>query len=120
MTVKPRLTITTASESREKHLDALARFLGPTESLIVTVDTYCDDGHMVLQIPLDPKAEVIARETPRLMPGGVTELMSYVRCPTTTTALEVSIENSEICNRREVTPAVERHGTTPARVLECR
>lgn len=119
MTVKPRLTITTASESREKHLDALSKFLGPTEALIVTVDSYGDDGHMVLHIPLDPKAEVVAREPPRLLPGGVTELISYVRCPATTGTLEVTIENSEVCHRREITPSTERHGKAPARGLEC-
>lgn len=119
MTTKPRLTIITASDSREKHLDALSRFLGPEETLIVTVDTYCDDGHMVLQVPLDPRAEVVAREPPRLQPGGVTELLSYVRCPTTTATLEISVENSEISHRREITPTVERHGSPSSRPLEC-
>jgi len=116
--MKPRLMITTANDTRDKHLDALARFLGPTDSLVVTVDVYADDGRMILQVPLDPEAEVVAREHPRLQPGGLTEIISYIRCPKTTQTLELTVDNAEVRTRREIVPQIKRAATKGGKTFD--
>lgn len=66
-------------KERTRLLDALARGLEPGECLVQLIDTYRMSGKVTFQVPSDPSAEVVATEPPRLQPGGITELISYVR-----------------------------------------
>jgi hypothetical protein len=72
-------TLLATKTEREKLLDALARGLAPGESLVQVIDTYRASGKVTVQLPRDAHAEVVATEPPRLQPGGITELISYVR-----------------------------------------
>jgi hypothetical protein len=65
---------------KERLLDALARGLAPGECLVRVVDTYRSSGKVTVQLPSDPTAEVVLAEPPMLVPGGITELIAYVRC----------------------------------------
>lgn len=67
------------NKERTRLLDALARGLDPGECLVQVIDTYRASGKVTLMVPADPSAEVVATEPPRLQPGGITELIAYIR-----------------------------------------
>lgn len=73
----PRLVV--PAEERTWLLDAFARGLAPGEVILRLVDTYRENGRHTLQLPLDPAAEVLFHESPRVEPDGATDLVSYVR-----------------------------------------
>ncbi|MHB8585921.1 MAG: hypothetical protein ACYDDF_08830 [Thermoplasmatota archaeon] len=79
MLPRMKTVLLATKQEREKLLDALARGLEPGESLVQVIDTYRMSGKITLQIPQDAGAEVVATEPPRLQPGGITELVAYVR-----------------------------------------
>lgn len=79
---------------RERHLNVLARYLGAGEKLVRTVDSYHENDATV-HVPLDPGAEVVAVEPPTLMPGGVTEIASYVVCRGTTQFRRVKVATAD-------------------------
>ena len=91
--MKTRMMLRTTTD-RERHLDLLARYLGAGEKLVRTVDSYREDD-ATLQVPLDPLAEVVAVEPPTLMPGGVTEIASYVVCRGTTAFRRVKVAHAD-------------------------
>lgn len=91
--MKTRMMLRTTTD-RERHLDLLARYLGAGDKLVRTVDTYHEDD-ATLHVPLDPHAEVVAVEPPTLMPGGITEIASYVVCRGTTAFRRVKVLTSD-------------------------
>ena len=91
--MKARMMLRTTTD-RERHLDLLARYLGAGDKLVRTVDSYREDD-ATLHVPLDPGAEVVAVEPPTLMPGGVTEIASYVVCRGTTSFLKVKVAHED-------------------------
>lgn len=87
--MKARMMLRTTTD-RERHLNLLARYLGAGEKLVRTVDSYREDD-VTLHVSRDPAAEVVAVEPPTLMPGGVTEIASYVVCRGSTTFRRVKV-----------------------------
>lgn len=73
----PRLIV--AHADRVWLLDAFGRGLEPGESILQLTDTYRQSGRHTVQLPTDASAEVLLLEAPRVMPGGVTEILSYVK-----------------------------------------
>lgn len=65
--------------TRASFLAIAAARLGHDESIVRAVETFRESGALTVQVPLDPQAEIVAREAPRLQPGGITEVTTYLR-----------------------------------------
>ena len=100
--------------TRASFLALAATRLAEGESIVRAVDTFRESGAVTVQSPVDPSAVVVAREVPRLQPGGITEIVTYllVRDPT---VREVTFRGEETI--RDVEIAL-RPLAVPGRVLE--
>ncbi|HWG89930.1 MAG TPA: hypothetical protein VNZ52_03685 [Candidatus Thermoplasmatota archaeon] len=107
--MKTMLIIETA-KGREKLLNRAEETLEEGEAIVKITDTISVES-TILTVPTDPDGEVIAREPPKLLPGGVTALISYVKCKTLPVkAMEYRLQKTEIVAAREVTLKPERTG----------
>lgn len=102
------------SQGRERLLRAAEEGLSENEAIVKITDTISLE-HSTLTVPLSHEAEVIAREAPKLLPGGVTALISYVKLPAENLkAMEYRMEGTQIVASRDVTLQAERFGRKPA------
>lgn len=76
----------------------------PVGERIVKVSELRGEDTLVLMLPCDASAELVARETPMIVPGGFTALVSYYRVRDDA-AVEVRLRGGRE-ERREVTLAV--------------
>ena len=98
------------SQGRERLFAAAEEGLGENEAIVKITDTISLE-HSTLTVPLSHNAEVVAREAPKLLPGGVTALISYVKLPADAlTATEYRMEGTEIVAAREINLQAERIG----------
>ena len=98
------------SQGRERLFRAAEDHLSENEAIVKLTDTISLE-HSTLTVPTSPVAEVIAREAPKLLPGGVTALISYVKLPADQLkATEYRMEGTEVVASREVTLQAERIG----------
>lgn len=98
------------SQGRERLLRAAEEGLNENECIVKITDTISLE-HSTLTVPTSHGAEVIAREAPKLLPGGVTALISYVKVPADSLkATEYRMEGTQIVASREVTLQAERFG----------
>ena len=98
------------SQGRERLFQAAEEGLAENEAIVKLTDTISLE-HSTLTVPASPVAEVVAREAPKLLPGGVTALISYVKVPADMLrATEYRMEGTEIVACREVTLQAERIG----------
>jgi hypothetical protein len=98
------------SQGRERLFRAAEESLGENEAIVKITDTISLESS-TLTVPLSHNAEVIAREAPKLLPGGVTALISYVKVPADALkATEYRMEGTEIIGSREVNLQAERIG----------
>ena len=74
------LLLISSAPGREALYTQAERDLAPGFSLVRIVDTISLESSS-LTVPSAGSAEVVAREPPRLLPGGVTLLVSYVVLP---------------------------------------
>lgn len=104
------ILIIETTKGREKLLSRAEGTLGEEEAIVKITDTISVES-TILTVPTDPTAEVVAREPPKLLPGGVTALISYVKCAKTPLkAMEYRLQKTEIVATREVTLRAERVG----------
>lgn len=105
------MLIVESSKGRENLLAALEKTLVADEAIVRITDTISVDSS-TLTVPADSNAEVIAREPPKLLPGGVTALISYVKVHGAAPykATEYRLEKTQIVASREVTLKAERSG----------
>ena len=104
------------SQGRERLFRAAEEGLTENEAIVKITDTISLE-HSTLTVPTSHEAEVIAREAPKLLPGGVTALISYVKLPAANLkATEYRMEGTQIVASREITLQAERFGRnkTPA------
>ncbi len=105
------------AQGRELLFQAAEESLGENEAMVKITDTISLE-HSTLTVPTSNGAEVLAREAPKVLPGGVTALVSYVKVPIDgLTATEYLMEGTEIVNSREIKLTIERRGrstTSPA------
>ena len=108
------MLIVESTKGRENLLAAAEKTLAATEAIVRITDTISVDSS-TLTVPTDQNAEVIAREPPKLLPGGVTALISYVKVHggAPFKATEYRLEKTQIVASREVTLRAERQGRTP-------
>lgn len=78
--VKPLVRV----EDRDAFLALASRRLSAGEAVVRAVDTYRESGAVTLQLPRDEDAIVVGREAPRLQPGGITEIVTYLLVRDTT------------------------------------
>ncbi len=98
------------SQGRERMLRIAEESLAENEAMVKITDTISLE-HSTLTVPMSHGAEVVAREAPKVLPGGVTALISYVKLPLDCLkATEYLMEGTEIVSSREVTLTVERRG----------
>ena len=98
------------SQGRERLFAAAEEGLGEDEAIVKITDTISLE-HSTLTVPLSHNAEVVAREAPKLLPGGVTALISYVKLPADALkATEYRMEGTEIVAAREINLQPERVG----------
>lgn len=98
------------SQGRERLFRAAEESLGENEAIVKITDTISLESS-TLTVPLSHNAEVVAREAPKLLPGGVTALISYVKVPADALkATEYRMEGTEIIGSREVSLQAERIG----------
>lgn len=98
------------SQGRERLFQAAEEGLGENEAIVKITDTISLE-HSTLTVPMSHGAEVIAREAPKLLPGGITALISYVKLPgDNLKATEYRMEGTQIVSSREVTLQAERFG----------
>lgn len=98
------------SQGRERLFQAAEENLAENECIVKITDTISFE-HSTLTVPLSHGAEVVAREAPKVLPGSVTALISYVKLPLDSLqATEYLMEGTEIVNSREITLTVERRG----------
>ena len=98
------------SQGRERLFRAAEDALQENEAIVKITDTISLESS-TLTVPLSHIAEVVAREAPKLLPGGVTALISYVKVPADALkATEYRMEGTEIIGHREVTLQPERIG----------
>lgn len=98
------------SQGRERLFQAAERGLAENEAIVKITDTISLE-HSTLTVPMSHRAEVIAREAPKLLPGGVTALISYVKLPVDgLKATEYRMEGTQVVSSREVTLQPERLG----------
>ena len=109
------MLIVESSKGRENLLAAIEKTLVADEAIVRITDTISVDSS-TLTVPTDANAEVIAREPPKLLPGGVTALISYVKIhgQSPYKATEYRLEKTQIVASREVTLKAERQGTRSA------
>lgn len=101
------------SEGRERLFKAAEEALAENEAIVKITDTISLE-HSTLTVPLSPDAEVMARESPKLLPGGVTALISYVKVPAECLqATEYRMEGTEVVATREINLQPERFGRRP-------
>lgn len=113
LTMKTMLIVETA-KGRETLLASAEKSLPEGQAIVKITDTLSLESS-TLTVPLDANAEVIAREPPKLLPGGVTALISYVRIPSTNLkATEYRMEKTAIVSSREVALRPERIGKARA------
>jgi len=107
------MLIVESTKGRENLLSGVEKTLAANEAIVRITDTISIDSS-TLTVPTDPTAEVIAREPPKLLPGGVTALISYVRIhgPSPFKATEYRLEKTQIVASREVALKPERVGKT--------
>lgn len=110
--LKTLLLIT--SHTARAHLYAAAeRDLAPGDALVRIVDTVSLEAS-TLHVPHSPRAEVVAREPPRILPGGVTLLISYVVLPMSALLCDaVRLEGTRTAGMRTVLLVPERCGPRP-------
>lgn len=98
------------SQGRERLFRAAEEGLGEAEAIVKITDTISLE-HSTLTVPMSHSAEVIAREAPKLLPGGITALISYVKLPSDNLkATEYRMEGTQIVSSREVLLQAERFG----------
>jgi hypothetical protein len=98
------------SQGRERLFQAAEEGLGENEAIVKITDTISLE-HSTLTVPMSHGAEVLAREAPKLLPGGITALISYVKLPADNLkATEYRMEGTQIVSSREVTLQAERVG----------
>lgn len=98
------------SQGRERLYQAAEQALAENEAIVKITDTISLE-HSTLTVPVSQSAEVVAREAPKLLPGGVTALISYVKLPADALqATEYRMEGTEVVASREVTLQAERVG----------
>lgn len=98
------------SQGRERLYAAAEEGLGENEAIVKITDTISLESS-TLTVPMSPIAEVVAREAPKLLPGGVTALISYVKLPADALkATEYRMEGTEVVASREVSLQPERIG----------
>lgn len=107
--MKTMLIIET-TKGRDKLLRAAEDTLVEGEAIVKITDTISVESS-TLTVPIDPTAEVVAREPPKLLPGGVTALISYVKVKGAPfKGLEYRMESTAVVSNREVTLKAERVG----------
>lgn len=110
MNLLKTMLIVENSQGRERLFRAAEDALGENEAIVKITDTISLESS-TLTVPLAHNAEVIAREAPKLLPGGVTALISYVKVPADALkATEYRMEGTEIVGTREVNLQAERLG----------
>ncbi|MFA5860989.1 MAG: hypothetical protein WDA16_04780 [Candidatus Thermoplasmatota archaeon] len=98
------------SQGRERLFRAAEEGLGENEAIVKITDTISLE-HSTLTVPMSHGAEVIAREAPKLLPGGITALISYVKLPADNLkATEYRMEGTQIMSSREIVLQAERVG----------
>ncbi len=104
------MLIVETSKGRERLLNTAEKTLLEGEAVVRITDTISLESS-TLTVPLDATAEVIAREPPKLLPGGITALISYVRLPAAgLKAVEYRMEKTSIVSTREISLKPERTG----------
>ena len=104
------LLLVNGARARESLYCAAERDLAPGMALVRIVDTISAEVS-TLTLPTAPSAEVVAREDPRILPGGVTALVSYVLLPMRhLLATEVRLEGTRTAHARTVLLVPERAG----------
>lgn len=104
------MLIVETTKGRERLLSTAEKTLMEGEAIVRITDTISLESS-TLTVPLDPTAEVIAREPPKLLPGGITALISYVKLPSAgLKATEYRMEKTAIVSSREITLKAERVG----------
>lgn len=112
------LIIVETTKGREKLLRTAEEHLEEGEAIVRITDTISVESS-TLTVPLDPDAEVMAREPPKVLPGGVTALTSYVRIPASCLrAKEYRLEQTEVVSSREITLKPERIGRKKKEAVE--
>ncbi|MHB8605306.1 MAG: hypothetical protein ACYDCK_08610 [Thermoplasmatota archaeon] len=107
------MLIVETNQGRERLLSAAEKTLGAGEAIVKLTDTISLESS-TLTVPLAPDAEVIAREPPKLLPGGVTALISYVKLPSDALrATEFRMQKTEVVSQREIALKPELVGTKP-------
>ncbi len=107
------MIIVETTKGRDKLLGAAEENLPDDEAIVKITDTISVDSSTLI-VPADPNAEVLAREPPKLLPGGVTALVSYVRMSATILkGVEYRMEKTKIVSSREITMKPERVGKNP-------
>lgn len=116
--MKTMLIIET-TQGREKLLRAAEDSLAEGEAVVKITDTISVESS-TLTVPVDPNAEIIAREMPKVLPGGVTALISYVRVKGVAAngspsfkGIEHRMERTQVVASREVVLKAERIGRRP-------
>lgn len=108
------ILIVETTKGREMLLSTAEKTLAEGEAIVKITDTISLESS-TLTVPVDPNAEVLAREPPKLLPGGVTALISYCRVPANALkAIEYRMEKTQVVSTREITMRAERTGKRPA------
>ncbi|HVL48471.1 MAG TPA: hypothetical protein VM889_07940 [Candidatus Thermoplasmatota archaeon] len=104
------ILIVETTKGRDRLLAAAEQNLSEGEAIVKITDTISLESS-TLTVPTDARAEVIAREPPKLLPGGVTALISYVKLPAgALTAVEYRMEKTNVTATRDVNLRAERIG----------
>ncbi len=107
------MIIVETTQGRENLLGQAEAHLTEDDAIVKITDTISVDSS-TLTVPADPNAEVVAREPPKLLPGGVTALVSYVRMSSSLLkGVEYRMEQTKIISSRDVTLKPERVGKNP-------
>lgn len=105
------LLIVETGQGRESMLRAIEDTLAEGEAIVKVTDIVNGDD-IRLTVPTHPEAEIVAREPPKLMPGGETHLTSYVRFPSGPyTAVAFHLVDGEEVSQDEVELDPERLGS---------
>ena len=92
-----------SDEGRERFLARASDGLAEGER-IVRATELVGERKLVLTLPMDAAAELVARETPMVLPGGFTALVSYYRVRDAG-AFEVSVGAEGVERTTELTMA---------------
>jgi hypothetical protein len=104
------MLIIESAKGRERLLRAAEDTLQDGEAIVKITDTISVDA-TVLTVPADPNAEILAREPPKLLPGAVTALISYVRVKGAPfRGVEYRMERTQVVSTREIHLKAERVG----------